>query len=438
MGQVAEAQYPGNMLRSLIAGLLLSASLCTAEVHTLTMRQAVELAVKQSPEVVLARLDEQRAREQVRIAKDPFTPKVYGGSGLAYTNGYPTSIEGSAPSIFEARTSMSLFNRPQSYQLASTRESLRGASLDAQAKSDDVAYKTASLFLDAKQAARTRESVEREISSLERVNEATRTRVNEGREIPLEGKRAEFNLASARQRAQVAAANQEYAEGSLALVLGYPVGDRVRAADDDSGQLNMPDTEQAAVQQALQNSREIKRLQAQLQSRMLDLRGYKSARLPVVDLVAQYSLLAKHNYEQFFNKFQRNNGELGVSVTVPLLVGSAAGAYVSQAEIDISKMRAQVAEAEKRISVDAAKGYQDVKLAESGRDVAKLDLDLAREQVTVLLAQQDEGRVSQAQVDQSRMMEQEKWIAYYDAVNTIEKAKLGLLRQTGSIMAALR
>ncbi|HLJ45483.1 MAG TPA: TolC family protein [Bryobacteraceae bacterium] len=426
------------MLRLLIAGFVTAASLCAAEVHTLTMRQAIELALKQSPEVVLARLDEQRARQQVRIAKDPFTPKVYGGSGLAYTNGYPTSIEGSAPSIFEARTSMSLFNRQQSYQLASTRESLRGASLDAQAKSDDVAYKTATLFLDAKQATRTRGSVEREIASLERVSEAIRTRVSEGREIPLEAKRADFNLASARQRALVAAANQEYAEGSLALVLGYPVGDRVRAADDDSGQLTIPESEQATVQQALQNSREIKRLQAQLQSRMLDVRGYKSARLPVVDLVAQYSLLAKHNYVQFFNKFQRNNTELGVSVTLPLLVGSAAGGYLSQAEIDISKMRAQVAEAEKRISVDAAKGYQDVKLAESGRDVAKMDLDLTRDNVTVLLAQQDEGRVSQAQVDQARMVEQEKWIAYYDAVNTIEKAKLSLLRETGSILAALR
>ena len=425
------------MLRFPIIALSLAAC-AAAEVHTLRLRQAVEIAMKQSPEVVIARLDEQRAREAVRIARDPFTPKVYGGSGLAFTSGYPNSIEGSAPSIFEARTNMALFNRPLSYQLASTRESLRSASLDAQAKSEDVAYRTASLFLDAKQLARARESMEREIGSLQQVSEAVQTRVSEGREIPLESKRAELNLARTRQRADALAADEEYAEGSLALVLGYPAGDLVRAAEDDSGQLAIPESEESAVADALRNSREIKRLESQLQARMLDLRGYKSARLPVIDLVAQYSLLAKHNYQEFFNKFQRNNGQLGVAISMPLLIGSATKGYLGQAEVDIAKMRTQVNDARNRTTVDTAKGYQDVRRAESARDVAKLDLDLAREQVTVLLAQLDEGRVSRSQVDEARLTEQEKWIAFYDTQNVVEKAKLNLLRQTGTILAALR
>src|ERR1700682_3419475 len=125
--------YPGIMLRFIGTSILLALA-GFAEVRTITLQEAVNLALKQSPEVVLARLDEQRAREAVRIAKDPFTPKVYGGSGLAYTNGYPSSIEGSAPAIFEARTNMSLFNRPQSFQLASAREAARGAALDKQTK----------------------------------------------------------------------------------------------------------------------------------------------------------------------------------------------------------------------------------------------------------------------------------------------------------------
>jgi hypothetical protein len=83
-----------------------------AEVHPLTLRQAVDIALKQSPDLVLARLDEQKAQYAIRIAKDPFVPKIYAGSGAAKTWGYPSSIEGAAPSIIEARTDMSLFNRP--------------------------------------------------------------------------------------------------------------------------------------------------------------------------------------------------------------------------------------------------------------------------------------------------------------------------------------
>ena len=119
--------------------------------HPLTLRQALEMALKDNPDLVLSRLDQQKADAAVRIAKDPFAPKLYAGSGLAKVWGYPTSIEGSAPSIIQTRTDMSLFNRPKTYELARVRETARGAGIDTQSKSDQVAYQTATLFLDAQQ-----------------------------------------------------------------------------------------------------------------------------------------------------------------------------------------------------------------------------------------------------------------------------------------------
>ena len=109
--------------------LLCFVALLRAEVRPMTLRQAVEAAMKQSPEVALARLDEEKARQSVRIARDPFTPRVTVGSGLAYSNGFPMSIEGSAPSIVQARASQFLFNRQQSFTIAQAREDARGAAL---------------------------------------------------------------------------------------------------------------------------------------------------------------------------------------------------------------------------------------------------------------------------------------------------------------------
>ena len=98
----------------LSALFVLFAVSAAAETKTMTLKQALDLALEQNPDVLLARLDQQKARDQVLIAKDPFYPKVYGGGGYAWTNGYPTSIDGNPPSIFEARTDMTLFDRPQS------------------------------------------------------------------------------------------------------------------------------------------------------------------------------------------------------------------------------------------------------------------------------------------------------------------------------------
>ena len=86
------------MLRPILLVTFTAAGLC-AEIHPLTLRQAVEIAMKENPDLVLARLEEQKAQANVRVAKDPFVPKIYAGSGLAKTYGYPSSIEGAAPSI---------------------------------------------------------------------------------------------------------------------------------------------------------------------------------------------------------------------------------------------------------------------------------------------------------------------------------------------------
>ena len=418
--------------------LILAAGAGFAEVHSLTLRQAVTIALKESPDLVLARLDEQKAQAAVRIAKDPFAPKVYAGSGLAKTYGYPSSIEGAAPSIIQARTDMALFNRPKSYELAKVRENARGAAIGTQSKSDEVVYQTASLFLDAQQMARATQSLQLEVESLGRVGEAVKLRVDEGREIPLENKRIAADLARARQRHQSLSDDLDYVQATLAVVLGFTAGDRVQPLDDDGKAPDVPETEQAARDLALQNNREIRRLESQLQAKGFELRSYQSARLPVIDLVAQYSLFAKSNYQDFFTHFQRNNAQFGVSIQIPVLTGSAPKGLASQAESEVLQLRTQMNQIRNRIELDTHKGYQDLEKSQSAREVARLDLDYAREQVTVLLALLGEGRATQQRVDDARLNEQEKWIAFYDAQHTVEKARLNLLRETGTLTAALR
>ena len=53
-----------------------AAALMRAEIHTMTLRQAVETAIRQNPEIALARLDEEKARQAIRVARDPFVPRA--------------------------------------------------------------------------------------------------------------------------------------------------------------------------------------------------------------------------------------------------------------------------------------------------------------------------------------------------------------------------
>src|SRR5438552_1277163 len=196
------------MLR--LCAFLLLAGAAMAEIHSLTLQQALDMASRQNPEVSLARLDEQRAQEDVRIAQNPFRPKVYAGSGLAYTYGYPNTIDGNAPSLFQMKSQMELYNKPDRYKLASAEEMARGSQFGAQAKAEDVAFQAADLFLSASQAEHEAETLKNQIPSLQKVVEAMSASVTEGTELPLESKRANVNLALSRQRLESAKLDADY------------------------------------------------------------------------------------------------------------------------------------------------------------------------------------------------------------------------------------
>lgn len=429
-----------DSVRKLRFAALLFIPVCfaAAEVHTLTLQQALEIAARQNPDVALARLDEQRNQEGIKIANDPFRPHVYAGSGLAYTYGYPNSIEGNAPSIFQVRTDETLYSRPKRYEVAAAREVARGSQFAVQAKIDDVAYQAADLFLTANQLEHESQSISGQIPSLQKVIESTSASVNEGSELPLELKRAQVNLAISQERLGSDNLDKDYYEMMLAIALGYPAADRVKPVESNLLATAVPPSESEAADMALRDNRELRQMQSNVLAKELDLRSYKSARWPQVELVAQYSLFARYNYVNYFQKFQRNNFQLGASVTIPILIGSASKGLQQQAYTDVQKLRIQTNQIRNRIIADMRRNYEQWKKAENIRRLSRMQLDLAREELTVLLSQNAEGRIPMSQVEQARVEESNHWMALFDAETQVTRAKLAILRQVGTLMASIR
>jgi hypothetical protein len=70
--------------------------------------------------------------------------------------------------------------------------------------------------------------------------------------------------------------------------------------------------------------------------------------------------------------------------------------------------------------------------------VARLDLEVTRKMLSVTLAQYGEGRATLSDVASLRTGENEKWIAFYESQTSKERARLNVLRQTGSLLSSLR
>jgi outer membrane protein TolC len=410
-----------------------------AEQKSLTLKQAVDLALMQNPDLLLARLDEQKAGLEVQAVREPLLPRVVVGSGLAYSSGMPMSIEGSTPAVVQAKAVRNLWDPQQGYQVAQARESARAASLATAGMREEVALRVASIFLDLERAGKRLETARRQVEHLRRAEAAVRLRVDEGRELPIEGKRAALAVARARSRAGAAESERNALARSLAAALGLAPGDEVAPVEEERNLQAPEEPTAAAIEAALKEDPEIRRLESELAAKNFEVRGIRAARLPKVDLVAQYGLLAKFNhYEDYFKGFQRHNGQLGASIQIPIFASSADEARAAQAEIEARRIRAQIAQARSRFENDLKKGWEKLHGAEAARELARLELDVAREQVTVLLAQMEEGRATMRQVEEARFQEQERWLQLSEAGYQLEVARLELLRRTNTLLAALK
>jgi len=410
-----------------------------AETTTLTLKQAVDLALLQNPDITIARLDEMRAALDVQVVKEPILPRIYAGSGLAYSNGFPMSIDGSAPSIVQAKATRTIYSRSQGLQVAQARATAQGATFGSAAVREDVAFRTAALFLDLEKTTRQIELAASQTEALLRVQAQVRLRVEEGKEKEIENRRAALNVARSRQRRGALESQRKHLSESLASVLGMEPATRIVPANEERSRPALPGGEDASVQAALNDNPEIRKLEADIAARKLQMRSFRAVRYPKIDLVAQYGLFAKfNNYTDYFRTFQRNNGQIGLAVSVPIFANSQDEAQAAQAEIDARRLQAELARARARVEADTRECWEEIHQSDTTEEIAKMDLDLAREQTSMLEAQLGEGKVTLKDVELARYAENERSMLLQDAASLVERARFQLLKETRMLVAALR
>lgn len=406
------------------------------QVRTVTLREAVDLALKQNPDIVLARLEERRTEAAIRIARAPFVPRAGVGSGLAYSSGMPLSVGQSPPSLFLAQAVSTIFDRPLSYRIAAVRESRRTAGFETAARQEEVAYRTADLYITAEAAAKALGAAAGEVNALETALNTVRAQVTEGRELPITARRAELALERARYRARALQTSLIQAENALATVLGL---EAVRVAPGERPIPAVPESVEAAVESGVKTNREIRALESRLLAKGYEVRAAKAAWLPRADLIAEYALVSKfNNYDEFYRKFERNNAQVGLAFQFPIWPGTGANAQADQAETEAAQVRVQLRNARRRVEENVRSAYSQMEQAEAAQRLARLDLEVAREQVAVLQAQAEEGRAPVRELEEARAIQIDRSIELLNAAVAAERARLALLREAGTLSAALQ
>jgi outer membrane protein TolC len=426
-------------------------ALATAETQTaqpayqgvpvsLTLKRAIELALQNSRDLQLSKLRTRVAGDVADVTKSEFRPNFYIGSGAGYTYGIPATPGGQAPSIFNATYNQQLFNEPLRGLEHEQQEEARAQRFALAQTRELVMMRTASAYLELVKVRTSLGLLRKEKDSTEKILEVTKQREGEGFELPMEVTRSQLMRAQVVQRVLQLEGRQDELEVFLRNELGLPADQPLDlAAEELPGSAEQEGANLIAL--ASQNSTSIHLAQSDVKGKELRLQGEKRGNLPTVQLVVLYSVLAKfNNYEQYLsnpNKFRYNNLNAGVNIQLPIYSAKTrANIELAKANLDAAKLNLVIKR--NQVSIDVRQKSRKLQQTDAAKEVARLELQLAQQNVSVLQSQFGEGRLNLRDVEKARLDENEKWMSYLDANFQRQQAQLDLLRTAGQLEKVLQ
>lgn len=403
----------------------------------LTLRQAVTLALQNSRDLKLARVQYAVALNEAGVDRAAFRPNLYTGAGYVYTYGFPALPGGGPPSLFQLDYNQALFNPSLKGQQKAAEERAKNQKLEIDRMQDDVILRSATAYLELAKVRHSLDLTRTEQESAQKILEVTRERVAANQELPIEVTRAELTLARIGEKIIKMGDRDDILSEQVRSLTGISESQSVQVETEEPA-FATEQQESEMINLALQSDRGILEAENERVAREHILRGAHLSYWPTVDLVGQYSVLSKfNNYGEFYKTFERNNLNLGVVLTIPLFAAkTSANVALLKSQLDAAELTIGTKRQEVRLEVQQK--ARNVRELDATREVARLDLRLAQETVVLVQARFDQGRATLQEIEQARLEESDKWIEFLDANFAREQAQLALLQATGQLAKVLQ
>jgi outer membrane protein len=398
----------------------------------LTLKRAIELALQNSRDIQVTKLQVSLADRASMITRSQFMPNLYGGSGLGYTNGIPETPGGRAPSIVSVTYQEQVFNEPLRGQAKELQEQARSQRILLEDTRNTVIARTAAAYLELVMIRHALDLLGKEQASAEKILEVTQQREKENFELPVEVTRSQLTKARVVQRMLQLEGRQDELEVFLRSQTGLTQDTPLEVTPEDlPGEAEQEGANLVAM--AMQSNTTLLADEAEVRAKEFRLIGEKRGYYPTLELVSIYSVLGKfNNYNQFFKTFQRNNFNAGVNVQVPIF-SAQTKANIALAEVNLRIAQANLASKKNEVSAAVRQKTRHLRERDAAKEVARLELQLAQQDVAVLQSQLDEGKINLRDVEKARLAENEKWMLYLDANFQRQQAQLDLLQTAGQL-----
>ena len=409
-----------------------SAQIAAATPMAVSLKRAIELALLNSKEIQVAKIQASVADHAAQITKAQFMPNLYAGSGAGYSDGIPETPGGRAPSVVNVTYTEQVLNEPLRGQGKEMQEQAKAQKIALEEARNDVISRTAMAYLELAKVRHSLELLRAEQESADKILQVTKERASQGFELPVEVTRAELIKARVVERILQLEEREDQLQVFLGHQLGLPENQAIAVTHED-----LPgEAEQAGdnlIAAALLKNTGLRLAESDVRAKEFRLKGEKRGYFPTLELVSTYSLLAKYNnYSLYFNHFQPNNVNAGIDMRFPIF-SAQVKANIGLAQVNLDAAKATLTNKRAELTAEVRQKTRRVREMDASKEVARLELLLAQQNVAVLQAQFSEGKLSLPNMEKARLDENDKWMAYLDANFQRQQAQLDLLKAAGQL-----
>jgi outer membrane protein TolC len=405
-----------------------------APAKPLPFHTAIELALKNSTATGVSQADLQRAQATVMQSRDVFKPQTVLGAGIGASYGFPLSLEGAAPALFNMNFQGALWNPADHSYIKAARSDVAATTAQNADRRNEVIMETAVAYiqLDLLESSLTIQREQEQAAT--KFQDIVNQRVQAGLDSQVETTRA--RLAGARTRLDItqtlAAADQLRLR--LSQLTGLPASS-IRTSTESIPELPAVSQEQDLATEAANYSPAVKAAEAAADAKAFRAKAEHQQLYPTVDYVGQYALLSNfNNYDEFFLKFQRNNITAGVAIRFPFF-NPVQRAAAEIAKFEAAKSRKEAQGVKEQVSTETLKLQRSVQQFAAARDVAQLEHQLSQADIEAAHAKIESGAASVKEEENARVAEHERYTAFLNSNFELDRAQIQLMRQTGQLEA---
>jgi outer membrane protein TolC len=412
--------------------------LASDQVLQLTLRDAVNTALRYNLGAIESGQNAQIARGQRLLALSNLLPQVSAGAsenvqqvnlatfGLnGLKTGIPTVVGPFSYSSVDASISQTLFSYESIQRFRAARTAEQAAQLSYQDILDVVTLTVGNAYLQIIEADSRIKAQEAQVQNARALYDRAVDQVQAGTAPRIEATRTEVQLHTEEYNLSIARNNFEVAKLALGRAIGLPLGQQFELADALPYSDISPLSVDEALQIAYKSRNDFRSALATQKAAAQTLSATKGERYPVVAVNGDYGDIGStfgHSHGDF--TFQ-------AGIRVPLFTGGRIKGDITQAEAELRQRKAETENLRGQIDYDVRTAFLNLNAAKEQVAVAKQNVELANESLA-----RSKDRFTSGVTDSVEVVQAEQSLAsandqYITSLYNHNFSKLSLARGLG-------